>query len=121
MQINSVTRTTDKSVSADITILANVTDNEARYRCEAHNSATEIPLFESKTLSVHCKCVFPIFHLFFSIMYNTAYYNYNGQYRQLGTVVVTYLKQLYSLYTIKRVQKKIEKIYFCFGGTRGLN
>lgn len=54
-QINSAPKTTDKSVSAEITILANVTDNEARYRCEAHNSATEIPLFESKTLSVHCK------------------------------------------------------------------
>ena len=38
-----------------MTILANVTDNQARYRCEAHNSATEIPLFETKTLSVHCK------------------------------------------------------------------
>lgn len=55
LQINSVLKTTDKSVSAEITILANVTDNEARYRCEAQNSATEIPLFESKTLSVHCK------------------------------------------------------------------
>lgn len=38
-----------------MTILANVTDNQARYRCEAHNSATEIPLFETTTLSVHCK------------------------------------------------------------------
>ncbi|XP_059607885.1 nephrin isoform X2 [Phlebotomus argentipes] len=52
-KINSVVRTTDKSVSAELTILANVTDNQARYRCEAHNSATEIPLFETKTLSVH--------------------------------------------------------------------
>ncbi|XP_055703613.1 nephrin [Phlebotomus papatasi] len=52
-KINSVIRTTDKSVSAELTILANVTDNQARYRCEAHNSATEIPLFETKTLSVH--------------------------------------------------------------------
>lgn len=54
-QINSVIRTADKSVSAEITILANVTDNQAQYRCEAANSATEIPLFESTTLSVHCK------------------------------------------------------------------
>ncbi|XP_055693661.1 nephrin isoform X3 [Lutzomyia longipalpis] len=52
-KINSVIKTTDKSVSAELTILANVTDNQARYRCEAHNSATEIPLFETKTLSVH--------------------------------------------------------------------
>ncbi|XP_037827226.1 nephrin isoform X4 [Lucilia sericata] len=52
-RINSVIRTADKSVSAEITILANVTDNQAQYRCEASNSATEIPLFESTTLSVH--------------------------------------------------------------------
>ncbi|XP_054737167.1 nephrin isoform X3 [Anastrepha obliqua] len=52
-RINSVIRTADKSVSAEITILANVTDNQAQYRCEASNSATEIPLFESTILSVH--------------------------------------------------------------------
>lgn len=52
-QINSVTKSTDKTVTSELTILANVTDNQARYRCEAHNAATEIPLFETKTLSVH--------------------------------------------------------------------
>ncbi|XP_049307143.1 nephrin isoform X1 [Bactrocera dorsalis] len=52
-RVNSVIRTADKSVSAEITILANVTDNQAQYRCEASNSATEIPLFESTILSVH--------------------------------------------------------------------
>ncbi|XP_062562888.1 nephrin isoform X7 [Armigeres subalbatus] len=52
-KVNSAVKTADKSVSAELTILANVTDNQARYRCEAHNSATEIPLFQTKTLSVH--------------------------------------------------------------------
>ncbi|XP_022909293.1 nephrin isoform X2 [Onthophagus taurus] len=52
-KIHSVTKTTDKSVTAEITILTNVTDNEARYRCEAANSATEIPLFETITMKVH--------------------------------------------------------------------
>ncbi|XP_067629154.1 nephrin isoform X1 [Eurosta solidaginis] len=52
-RVNSVIRTADKSVSAEITILANVTDNQAQYRCEASNSATEIPHFETTTLSVH--------------------------------------------------------------------
>lgn len=42
-------------MSAELTVLANVTDNQARYRCEAQNSATEIPMFETKTLSVHCE------------------------------------------------------------------
>lgn len=54
-QIHSAVKTTDKSVTAEITILTNVTDNEARYRCEAANSATEIPLFETITMSVYCK------------------------------------------------------------------
>ncbi|XP_037944607.1 nephrin [Teleopsis dalmanni] len=52
-RINSVIRTADKSVSAEITILANVSDNQAQYRCEASNTATEIPIFETTTLSVH--------------------------------------------------------------------
>jgi len=57
LQINSVIRAADKSVSAEITILANVSDNQAQYRCEASNSATEIPLFQSTTLSVHCEYI----------------------------------------------------------------
>nr|CAH7753210.1 unnamed protein product [Callosobruchus chinensis] len=52
-KIHSTVKTTDRSVSAEITILTNVTDNEARYRCEAANSATEIPLFETITMSVY--------------------------------------------------------------------
>nr|CAD7460983.1 unnamed protein product [Timema tahoe] len=52
-KINSVTKVTDRSVSAEVTILTNVTDNEARYKCEASNSATEIPLFETVTLDVY--------------------------------------------------------------------
>jgi len=55
LQINSVTKVNDQSVSAEVTILVNVTDNEARYKCEASNTATEIPLFETVTLDVHCK------------------------------------------------------------------
>ncbi|XP_060520055.1 nephrin isoform X3 [Cylas formicarius] len=52
-KIHSTVKTTDKSVTAEVTILTNVTDNEARYRCEAANSATEIPLFETLTMRVH--------------------------------------------------------------------
>ncbi|XP_049818879.1 nephrin isoform X2 [Aethina tumida] len=52
-KIHSTTKSTDKSVSSEITILTNVTDNEARYRCEAANSATEIPFFETITMSVY--------------------------------------------------------------------
>ncbi|GFG39572.1 hypothetical protein Cfor_01002, partial [Coptotermes formosanus] len=52
-KINSVTKVNDRSVSAEVAILVNVTDNEARYKCEASNSATEIPLFETVTLDVH--------------------------------------------------------------------
>lgn len=52
-QISATTKPGDRTVSSELTILANVTDNQARYRCEAHNPATEIPLFETITLSVH--------------------------------------------------------------------
>ncbi|XP_052747865.1 nephrin isoform X2 [Galleria mellonella] len=52
-KIHAVTKTTDKSVSSEISIFTNVTDNQAQYRCEATNSATEIPLFETVTLNVH--------------------------------------------------------------------
>ncbi|KAJ8946977.1 hypothetical protein NQ318_015915 [Aromia moschata] len=52
-KIHSTVKSTDKSVTSEITILTNVTDNEARYRCEAANSATEIPLFETITMSVY--------------------------------------------------------------------
>ncbi|XP_068624432.1 nephrin isoform X2 [Battus philenor] len=52
-KVHSVSKASDKSVSAEISILTNVTDNQAQYRCEATNSATEIPLFETVTLNVH--------------------------------------------------------------------
>ncbi|XP_049851856.1 nephrin isoform X2 [Schistocerca gregaria] len=52
-KISSTTKVSDRSVSAEITILTNVSDNEARYRCEASNSATEIPLFQIITLNVY--------------------------------------------------------------------
>ncbi|XP_060807924.1 nephrin [Amyelois transitella] len=52
-KIHSLTKRTDKSVSAEISILTNVTDNQAQYKCEATNSATEIPLSENVTLNVH--------------------------------------------------------------------
>ncbi|XP_041985986.1 nephrin isoform X2 [Aricia agestis] len=52
-KIHSTTKTSDKAVTAEISILTNVTDNQAQYRCEATNSATEIPLFETVTLNVH--------------------------------------------------------------------
>ncbi|KAJ3642020.1 hypothetical protein Zmor_028484 [Zophobas morio] len=52
-KINSIIKTTDKSVTAEITIVTNVTDNKARYRCEAANSAIDIPLFEDITMNVY--------------------------------------------------------------------
>lgn len=62
MQINSPTKTINtNSVQSELNIIANITDNQAIYRCEAQNSATDVPLRDSKTLSVHCEllnCVF---------------------------------------------------------------
>lgn len=42
-------------VQSELNIIANITDNQAIYRCEAKNSATDVPLFDKKTLSVHCE------------------------------------------------------------------
>ncbi|XP_035786557.1 nephrin-like isoform X4 [Anopheles albimanus] len=52
-KLNSVTKTMDKSVSSELSILVNATDNQAKYRCEAQNSATEIPLSADRTLAVN--------------------------------------------------------------------
>ncbi|XP_071449911.1 nephrin-like isoform X1 [Hetaerina americana] len=52
-KVLSVTRVTDTSVSAEVTIMTNASDNNAVYRCEASNSATEVPLAESIKLTVH--------------------------------------------------------------------
>lgn len=54
-QINSQTKTINTSVQSELNIVANITDNQAIYRCEAVNSATDVPLIDTKTLSVHCK------------------------------------------------------------------
>lgn len=57
-QINSQTKTNNNSVQSELNIIANITDNQAIYRCEAQNSATDVPLLDSKTLSVHCEYKF---------------------------------------------------------------
>lgn len=54
-KITANTKAQDNSVQSELLINANITDNQARYRCEAQNSATDVPLFETKVLSVHCK------------------------------------------------------------------
>lgn len=45
-------------MQSELNIIANITDNQAIYRCEAQNSATDVPLLDKKTLSVHCKYYF---------------------------------------------------------------
>ncbi|XP_039278760.1 nephrin [Nilaparvata lugens] len=51
-KIPSQTKEAGISVQSEIQILTNVTDNEAIYKCEATNPATEIPLIATVTLSV---------------------------------------------------------------------
>ncbi|XP_052122699.1 nephrin isoform X3 [Frankliniella occidentalis] len=51
-KISSTSKILDKSVSAEVDFIANATDNEARYKCEGANKATEIPLTEEVKLSV---------------------------------------------------------------------
>ncbi|CAB3371803.1 Hypothetical predicted protein [Cloeon dipterum] len=54
-KIPCITKEMDKSVTAEITFVVNQTDNEARYRCEATNSATEVPLIETRIMHVYYK------------------------------------------------------------------
>jgi hypothetical protein len=63
-QINSQTKTINTSVQSELNIIANITDNQAIYRCEAQNSATDVPLLDSKTLSVHCEYSYFLSHDF---------------------------------------------------------
>lgn len=53
-KIHSTFKNTDKSITSEITVLTNIADNEAVYRCEAGNSATEQPLSASIKMSVYC-------------------------------------------------------------------
>lgn len=54
-QVAGNTRTRDHAVSSELTMLVNASDNNARIRCEAANSATEIPLIKFLALKVNCK------------------------------------------------------------------
>ncbi|XP_026675533.1 nephrin-like isoform X2 [Ceratina calcarata] len=52
-KVPGTTRTRDHAVSSELTILVNASDNNARIRCDAANSATEIPLRKVLVLKVN--------------------------------------------------------------------
>ncbi|XP_034175874.1 sticks and stones isoform X1 [Osmia lignaria lignaria] len=52
-KVPGTTRTRDHAVSSELTILVNASDNNARIRCEAANSATQIPLRKVLVLKVN--------------------------------------------------------------------
>ncbi|KAG5873298.1 hypothetical protein JTB14_021786 [Gonioctena quinquepunctata] len=51
-KIHSNVKRLDNNVTAEITILTNLTDNKARYRCEAFNSAMKKPVSGTFTMNV---------------------------------------------------------------------
>lgn len=53
-----MSKTNDRSVSAEITVYTNMTDNGAIYKCEASNPATEVPFIETIKLNVYCERFF---------------------------------------------------------------
>lgn len=53
--MNSVSKLNGNTVTSELTILANASDNQARYKCHVESPASEIPLFEVKTLQVYCE------------------------------------------------------------------
>lgn len=54
-KLNTQSKVIDSKIISEITILVNASDNNAIYKCEIQSPAIEIPLFSTKTLSVHCK------------------------------------------------------------------
>lgn len=54
-QIHSVTKTDNSYVHSELHLLVNATDNEAVYKCEASNSAVDIPLIAVVKMNVYCK------------------------------------------------------------------
>lgn len=52
-KVNSTSKTNENSVSSEIAIIAQDSDNGAEYRCEASNSATKKPLTASTKLTVY--------------------------------------------------------------------
>ncbi|XP_037946701.1 nephrin [Teleopsis dalmanni] len=52
-KLNVAVKVLDNKIVSELSILVNVTDNNAIYKCEVRNSAIEIPLFAIKTFSVH--------------------------------------------------------------------
>lgn len=54
-KLNTMSKVQDSKITSELTILVNASDNNAIYKCEIQSSAIEIPLFATKTLSIHCK------------------------------------------------------------------
>ena len=54
-QVQAVTKTDKTFVYSELHLLANASDNDAIYRCEASNSAIDIPVFSIVKMNVYCK------------------------------------------------------------------
>ncbi|XP_059482331.1 nephrin isoform X2 [Neocloeon triangulifer] len=52
-KIPSTAKEVNKTMISEITVAINQTDNEARYKCEASNAATEVPLVDTVTMHVY--------------------------------------------------------------------
>lgn len=58
MTSNTNFRTTEKVSESTYSFVANASDNNARYHCEAKNSISPVPQYADVVLSVSCKCFF---------------------------------------------------------------
>lgn len=54
-QVTGSPRPRDHAVTSELALLVNANDNKASIRCEASNSATQVPLVQTVTLIVHCE------------------------------------------------------------------
>uniref|UniRef100_A0ABD2WLG2 Nephrin n=1 Tax=Trichogramma kaykai TaxID=54128 RepID=A0ABD2WLG2_9HYME len=52
-KVTSVTKQRDHAVTSELALVVNASDNKANIRCEASNSATQVPLVQSAVLNVN--------------------------------------------------------------------
>jgi len=62
-QIHSTTKNDKGNVFSELHLLVNATDNEAVYKCEASNSALDIPLIAAVQMNVYCTCLTNLFNV----------------------------------------------------------
>lgn len=77
-QVHSTITRNENSVSAELSFLVNITDNDAVYKCEVTHPALEVPLMKTLKLKVQCKNANTIKILFYYHPLQKQYYGFRS-------------------------------------------